>query len=104
MGKTFELKGGGVCRIGRSPVADFHIDHRGISQYHAEIRLLQNGTGPSRLCVRDLSSNGTGVKRPGSDGDKDSAVCIKKDVDEPLVNGVQLLVPMRLKENHLGRA
>merc|ERR1712187_645780 len=100
--KTFELKGGGVVRIGRSPVADFHIDHRGISQYHAEIRQLQNGAGPPRLCVRDLSSNGTGVKRPGADGD--SPVCIKKDVDEPLVDGMQLLIPMRLKENHSGRA
>lgn len=100
--KEFELKGGNVIRIGRSPVADVHIDHRGISQYHAEIRLLPNGSGAPRLCVRDLSSNGTGLKRPGQDGD--SSVCIKKDTDEPIVDGVQLLVPMRLKENHTGRA
>ena len=45
--KQFELKEGGVIRIGRSPVADFQIEHRGISQYHAEFRLLPGEAGVS---------------------------------------------------------
>jgi hypothetical protein len=98
--KQFQLKESGVVRIGRSPVADFVIDHRGISQYHAELRVLPDAAGPLKLCVRDLSSNGTGLKRPGAEG----ATCLTKNVDEPLADGVQLLVPMRLKETHLARA
>eukprot|EP00928_Gymnodinium_smaydae_P061691 TRINITY_DN45721_c0_g1_i1.p1 TRINITY_DN45721_c0_g1~~TRINITY_DN45721_c0_g1_i1.p1 ORF type:complete len:317 (+),score=76.83 TRINITY_DN45721_c0_g1_i1:79-951(+) len=98
--KQLELKSGGVIRIGRSPVADFSIEHRGISQYHAELRLLPDSDGVQRLSVRDLSSNGTGLKRPGAE----RAVCLKKDADETLVDGAQLLIPMRVKENHTGRA
>eukprot|EP00401_Gymnodinium_catenatum_P064885 CAMPEP_0117526768 /NCGR_PEP_ID=MMETSP0784-20121206/36454_1 /TAXON_ID=39447 /ORGANISM="" /LENGTH=358 /DNA_ID=CAMNT_0005323003 /DNA_START=31 /DNA_END=1105 /DNA_ORIENTATION=+ len=100
LAKQFELKVGSVIRIGRSPVADFSIEHRGISQYHAELRLLPDGHGPPRLCVRDLSSNGTGLKRPGVEG----ATFLKKDCDEPTVDGAVLLIPMRIKENHAGRA
>lgn len=98
--KEFALKDGVVVRIGRSPVADFVIEHRGVSQYHAELRLLPDGKNPARLCIRDVSSNGTGIKRPGAD----EAVNLPKNGDEPVVDGAQLLVPMRLKENHLGRA
>lgn len=98
----FTLKEGSVIRIGRSPVADFQIEHRGISQYHAELRLVAKGKGRARLCVRDLSSNGTGLKKPGTEGD--SSETLKKDVDEPVEDGFQVLVPMRLKENHTGRS
>lgn len=93
--KQFELKEGSVIRIGRSPVADFNIEHRGISQYHAELRVIAG-----ELNLRDLSSNGTGLKRRGDEG----ATCLKKDTDVPLADGVQLLVPMRLKESHSTRA
>merc|ERR1711907_931363 len=96
--------GGSVIRIGRSPVADFVIEHRGISQYHAELRLLPDSSGPSRLCVRDLSSNGTGLKRHGAEGATEGATTLTKNSDEPVTDDAQLLLPMRLKENHGDRA
>eukprot|EP00927_Polykrikos_kofoidii_P049694 TRINITY_DN43717_c0_g1_i1.p1 TRINITY_DN43717_c0_g1~~TRINITY_DN43717_c0_g1_i1.p1 ORF type:complete len:314 (-),score=62.95 TRINITY_DN43717_c0_g1_i1:61-927(-) len=99
--KTFELKVGDVVRVGRSPVANFMIEHRGISQYHADFRLLPDPSGRGlRLCVRDMSSNGTGLKKP----DSDVAQVMKKDTDKAISNGCVLLVPMRLKEDHAGRA
>merc|ERR1712203_8488 len=94
------LRVGSVIRIGRTPAADFVIEHRGISQYHAELRLLSDSSDPPRLCIRDLSSNGTGIKRPG----EQEGTTIRKNTDEPIADGAQLLVPMRLKEDHGGRA
>lgn len=99
--KQFQLKTEEVIRIGRSPVVNYVIEHRGISQYHAEFRLLPDpGGNGNRLCIRDLSSNGTGLKKAGSE----TAQGLKKDTDEPVPDGSVLLVPMRLKENHSGRA
>merc|ERR1712083_1180304 len=100
-----ELKENSVIRIGRSPVADFVIEHRGISQYHAELRLLSDGSGPPRLCIRDVSSNGTGMKRPGAEGaTTQGATTLTKNADEAITDDAQLLFPMRLKENHGDRA
>lgn len=95
--KQFELKPGCSIRIGRSPVADYHIDNRGISQQHCEIRLAANGSG---LVVRDSSSNGTGLKRPGTT----EATPIKKETDEQISDGSTILVPMRVKPGQGNRA
>eukprot|EP00929_Paragymnodinium_shiwhaense_P000941 TRINITY_DN101141_c0_g1_i1.p1 TRINITY_DN101141_c0_g1~~TRINITY_DN101141_c0_g1_i1.p1 ORF type:complete len:307 (-),score=98.36 TRINITY_DN101141_c0_g1_i1:113-943(-) len=97
--KQFELQEGNVIRIGRSPAADFNIEHRGVSQYHAEFKVSTEGDKP-KLVIKDVSSNGTGLKRQ----DAESAPCLKKDVEEPVPDGSVLLVPHRLKENHSGRA
>lgn len=97
--KQFDLQVGNVIRIGRSPAVDFAIEHRGVSQYHAEFKVISED-GKPKLCIRDLSSNGTGLKRQ----DADAATCLQRDKDEPVPDGSVLLVPMRLKENHSGRA
>lgn len=95
--KTFTLRPGSdsAVRIGRAPVNDVIVEHRGASQYHAELRLLpsSNGNGGFALHVRDLSMNGTGLKR----AEGQQAQCIAKNSNEPLPDGATLLVPMMLK-------
>mmetsp|Transcript_56354 Transcript_56354/g.145079 ORF Transcript_56354/g.145079 Transcript_56354/m.145079 type:complete len:309 (-) Transcript_56354:133-1059(-) len=92
--KHFTLKAaaGKAVRIGRAPGNDVVIEFRGISQYHAELRLAAKD-GTYRLCVRDLSMNGTGLQRPESK----VPVTLTKQVDEPLHHDAVLLVPMMLK-------
>lgn len=97
MQKHFQLVPGSdkAIRIGRAPGNDLQIEHRGASQYHAEIRLLagEDDDDKPRLCVRDLSMNGTGLKRHE---DKEP-VQIKKGEDERIYHGSSILVPMLLK-------
>merc|ERR1711879_877825 len=78
-------------RIGRAPGNDLVLAYRGVSQYHAEVRLLKGG-----LAIRDLSMNGTGLKKGG--GSQQPAL-LQKNTDEPLLNGCEVWVPMMLKEN-----
>lgn len=92
--KVFDLKEGTILRIGRSPVSDLYIEHRGVSQHHCELR-FESG----KLLVRDLSSNGTGLKAAGSK----EANGIKKDSDVSFPKGSTLVVPMRVKENQGNR-
>lgn len=94
--KTFTLKVGAETpvRIGRAPGNDIIVESRGVSQYHTELRFLRldGEVGPS-LCVRDLSMNGTGLKRP----DGKAPAHLDKRADVPLQDGTVLLVPMLLK-------
>jgi len=94
--KSFTLKVGAETpiRIGRAPGNDMIVESRGVSQYHAELRLLRlDGEVVPRLCVRDLSMNGTGLKRP----DGKAPLHLDKRADVPLQDGSVLLVPMLLK-------
>lgn len=95
--KRFVLKLGAdpPVRIGRAPGNDVTLDHRGVSQYHAEIRVLvpEGGAGVPQLCIRDLSMNGTGLRR----SEEAKPVQLVKRTDEPLPDGSVLLVPMQLK-------
>jgi len=95
--KSFTLKSGSdaAVRIGRAPGNDIVVDHRGASQYHCELRLLpdDNGGGDHRLHVRDLSMNGTGMRKAEGKGPE----CLAKHNNEPVPNGAVLLVPMMLK-------
>lgn len=96
-GKTFTLEVGAdtPVRIGRAPGNDIIVESRGVSQYHTELRCLwldEDTVSPS-LCVRDLSMNGTGVKRPGGK----APVHVEKQTNVPLEHGSVLLVPMLLK-------
>mmetsp|Transcript_64025 Transcript_64025/g.198220 ORF Transcript_64025/g.198220 Transcript_64025/m.198220 type:complete len:338 (+) Transcript_64025:82-1095(+) len=93
--KSFTLRSGtdSVVRIGRAPGNDIVIEHRGASQYHAELRLRPDDSGSHRLHVKDISMNGTGMKTVN---DK-TAVHLRKSVDEPVPDGSTLLVPMLLK-------
>ncbi|CAK0836245.1 unnamed protein product [Prorocentrum cordatum] len=81
-----------AIRIGRAPGNDILVEHRGVSQYHAEVRLAEGGSEP-RLCIRDLSMNGTGLKRPGSE----TPSSCPKNTDDALPDGAVILVPMMLK-------
>lgn len=95
--KSFTLQSGSdeAVRIGRAPGNDIVIDHRGSSQYHCELRLLpdDNGGGNHRLHVRDLSMNGTGMRK--AEGKQPE--CLAKHNNEPVPDGAVLLVPMMLK-------
>lgn len=94
--KSFTLKVDAETpiRIGRAPGNDLIVESRGVSQYHAELRLLRlDGEVYPRLCVRDLSMNGTGLKRP----DGKAPLHVDKRADVPLQDGSVLLVPMLLK-------
>lgn len=97
--RSFQLLPGkdAAILIGRTPVNDLVIPYRGVSQYHCEIRLTKAATSHV-LCVRDLSMNGTGLKRP--DGKYVvPAVTLAKGVDETLSDGCVIVVPMNLKED-----
>eukprot|EP00927_Polykrikos_kofoidii_P036952 TRINITY_DN31137_c0_g1_i1.p1 TRINITY_DN31137_c0_g1~~TRINITY_DN31137_c0_g1_i1.p1 ORF type:complete len:647 (+),score=141.81 TRINITY_DN31137_c0_g1_i1:228-2168(+) len=83
-----------VIKIGRTADCDVQLVYRGVSGVHAELRLLQAGGG--KLLVRDLSTNGTGMKRPG-DTSSELPSCLVKDSDFSVPDGSMLLVPMRLK-------
>lgn len=86
-----------AVRLGRAPGNDLVIDHRGISQFHAEFRLLPNGgSSGARLCVRDLSMNGTGVKKPGDASSQ--PLPLAKNVDEPVHSGDMLVLPLRMSQ------
>jgi len=94
--KSFTLKVGAETpvRIGRAPGNDVIVESRGVSQYHTELRLVQNpGDAAPMLCVKDLSMNGTGVKRP----DGKAPLHLDKRADVALQGGAVLLVPMLLK-------
>jgi len=94
--KTFTLEVGAETpiRIGRAPGNDVIVESRGVSQYHAELRLVQNpGESAPTLCVRDLSMNGTGLRRP----DGKAPFHLDKRADVGVPDGSVLLVPMLLK-------
>jgi len=92
--KSFTLRSEtDVVRIGRAPGNDVVVDHRGASQYHAELRFIPDASGVPQLHVRDLSMNGTGLK---TEDDK-SAKQTTKLSNEPVPDGSTLLVPMLLK-------
>lgn len=94
--KAFTLKLGAdtPVRIGRSPACDIVVKSRAVSQYHVELRVAGPGEEEgSRLVVRDLSMNGTGLKRP----ENDRPSHLDKNADAPLPHGSVILVPMMLK-------
>lgn len=92
--RRFALKQGSeTVKIGRGPKNDIVLNLPGISWTHLELRLPGPNSGPGqRLCVRDLSSNGTGLK----DSPTSQAKRLTKDVDSQVVDGSVLLVPMKV--------
>jgi len=104
--QSFKLAPGGVVRIGRRACSDIVLDFEGVSAHHADI-LLQAAEGGSsgqagpRLCIRDDSRNGTGV-RPGPEAsDRQSASAapaweaVPKGSLRTLDHGWQLKVPLK---------
>jgi len=92
--KSLSLKLGAETpvRIGRAPANDIIVESRGVSQYHCELRVVQVEGAP-QLCIRDLSMNGTGLKK--ADGKGTST--LEKKTDTPVPDGSLIYVPMMLK-------
>lgn len=78
-------------RLGRAAANELVIGtgNKNVSSYHAELWLV--GT-PPRLCVRDLSMNGTGLKYG-----EDEPIRCEKGKDVPLSIGALLIVPLSMK-------
>lgn len=90
---------GTVLRIGRSHENQVRASLHGVSVFHAEIRLAEEGPSDPHVRkppfrVRDLSMNGTGMKLFPS-GEK---VVLPKGIDAPLPNGARLMLPMKTKK------
>jgi len=80
--------------IGRAPGNDVIVTSRGVSQYHAELRFIQaEGDSSPKLHIRDLSMNGTGLKRSASL----PPTTLDKRVDVHVPDASVILVPMMLK-------
>jgi len=93
---TASLGAQAPIRIGRNSGNDIVVDSRGVSQYHAELRLMTiQGASSPQLVIRDLSTNGTALLQSG--GDSGAVTQLEKSVDTPLSDGCQILVPHLLK-------
>mmetsp|Transcript_24472 Transcript_24472/g.53211 ORF Transcript_24472/g.53211 Transcript_24472/m.53211 type:complete len:279 (+) Transcript_24472:124-960(+) len=99
---TFELKQNAEnpLVIGRAPSSDFRVDRRGVSGHHCELRVMKmDGTDEPQLCVRDRSTNGTGLKRNAT-----SRADNLKDSDSTYVqvpDQATIYIPMNLKHTQL---
>jgi len=84
-----------VIRMGRCPKKNHVvINHPGISNLHAELKLLPGATADSYvLGICDRSSNGTGLQLP----DCESVAQLEKGVDTPLSHDLSLVFPIRVK-------
>eukprot|EP00811_Abedinium_folium_P022834 NODE_3228_length_2071_cov_7.442901.p1 GENE.NODE_3228_length_2071_cov_7.442901~~NODE_3228_length_2071_cov_7.442901.p1 ORF type:complete len:592 (-),score=174.38 NODE_3228_length_2071_cov_7.442901:135-1910(-) len=97
---SFRLRAGGspCVRIGRDPTGnDVIIASRGTSAFHAELLLRTCGGGAQHeLCVRDLSTNGTGLEMPGGA----APARVRHGVPTPLGNsGAVLVIPAPHKKS-----
>ncbi|CAE7723111.1 unnamed protein product, partial [Symbiodinium sp. CCMP2592] len=94
--KNFELPS---CeeriRLGRAKENDLQIDQKGTSWFHCEIRLLEpekRGSGGEIVKVRDTSTNGVGLKAPGS-----SVQRLTRGQDTPVPDGSVITMPYKIK-------
>mmetsp|Transcript_7638 Transcript_7638/g.14048 ORF Transcript_7638/g.14048 Transcript_7638/m.14048 type:complete len:590 (-) Transcript_7638:127-1896(-) len=106
--KRFELPRGStkVIKIGRATKNDLVINSPGVSWNHLEFKLLPapakngeddmgdgaEGDDQLKLCIRDASSNGTGLQLPGSTLQR-----LPKGEDTVVPDGALIALPMRLK-------
>lgn len=99
--KRLPLRVGTTIRIGRKRNSDIVLDSEGVSALHAELSLVQteqsvDGGGDGfRLCVRDVSRNGTAVRACAGPAAKESWAAVKKGETCTLGQGWQIKVPMR---------
>lgn len=86
-------------RIGRGSANDVVVESKAVSLFHAELRVLQLETETlPRVCIRDLSMNGSGLKLPRvKDVPHSGTMHLPKGKDVPLDNGATILIPMMLK-------
>ncbi|CAK0841578.1 unnamed protein product [Prorocentrum cordatum] len=96
--RCFQLSPGEdrVIRIGRGKENDVAVELKGVSWVHAELRPraanAEGGAKDARLLVRDLSTNGTGMRAPGA-----TLTRLVKDADTPLPDGSTLILPLKVK-------
>eukprot|EP00434_Breviolum_minutum_P001446 symbB.v1.2.001274.t1/scaffold64.1/size360880/6 len=95
--KSFELPSGEErrIRVGRAKENDFPIDQKGTSWFHCELRLLApelRGNSGAIIKVRDTSTNGVGLKAPGT-----STIRLTKGSDHPVPDGSLIIVPFKVK-------
>eukprot|EP00928_Gymnodinium_smaydae_P089001 TRINITY_DN73016_c0_g1_i1.p1 TRINITY_DN73016_c0_g1~~TRINITY_DN73016_c0_g1_i1.p1 ORF type:complete len:720 (-),score=82.63 TRINITY_DN73016_c0_g1_i1:54-2213(-) len=94
------LKPGVPIRIGRNPGSEITIDHlKSVSGSHAEIVLVEHDpadAGAAVACfIRDLSSNGTVLRRNGSD----VAVTVSSEQQKTrLFTGAEVVIPRKTKD------
>ncbi|CAE7272244.1 unnamed protein product, partial [Symbiodinium natans] len=75
-------------RIGRDPASEVPVNLPGVSWAHAELRLGANGA----LCLRDLSSNGTGFK------DASGGIArVKRGLDVEVPEKSLVVLPLKVK-------
>lgn len=82
-------------KVGRNKKSSIVVTQTGISWVHLEIRPSQKGDEQAEpsLCVRDVSSNGVGLRRSR----KGELQRLEKDVDTELPPGASLEMPFRVK-------
>eukprot|EP00930_Biecheleria_cincta_P090698 TRINITY_DN80140_c0_g1_i1.p1 TRINITY_DN80140_c0_g1~~TRINITY_DN80140_c0_g1_i1.p1 ORF type:complete len:413 (-),score=84.81 TRINITY_DN80140_c0_g1_i1:5-1243(-) len=82
-------------KVGRNKKSSIVVTQTGISWVHLEIRPSQKGdeNAEPSLCVRDVSSNGVGLRRSR----KGELQRLEKDVDTELPPGASLEMPFRVK-------
>lgn len=82
-------------KVGRNKKSSIVVTQTGISWVHLEIRPSQKGDEHAEplLCVRDVSSNGVGLRRSR----KGELQRLEKDVDTELPPGASLEMPFRVK-------
>lgn len=87
--REMKLRVGEVVNIGRFVHNQIVLEHRGISNKHCAMKLAADGS----LTIKDMSSNGTGLRPPGANG----AALLTKGHETPVPDGSLVLLPMSLK-------
>lgn len=89
-------------KIGRHHKNNVTLSNPGVSWVHCELRLLSGVRGGLQfrpgLCVRDVSSNGVGLKAPYHD----EPVRIEKGVDVEVPHQSELVVPFKVTKKKEG--
>lgn len=88
---------GKAIKIGRNSKSDLLITSAGVSWLHAELHLVTPAEGEEantkpQLVVKDVSSNGTGLKIPGANLER-----LPKGEQTPVPDGSILALPIRVK-------
>lgn len=96
---TLRLDDAKPIRIGRGSANDVVVASKAVSLFHAELRVLKLGKeSEPRVCIRDLSMNGSGLRLPKVKHEPHGGTLhLSKGKDEPLEHGSTILVPMMLK-------
>lgn len=100
----FRLRPGGhPVKIGRLMGCGIHLDYitKGISNVHAEVSLLESGVhgkDTPRLTIKDLSTNGCGLRR----SDTSEVLKVPEGAQDPVPHNALLKLPFRVKAKDTG--